>query len=67
MEDGKEFSIADVEDCEGKKKKLERFNMCVNDVPEEEVGSSPILLIRKLPIQESDLPGKEAEILEGRY
>lgn len=68
MEDGKEFSIADLEDCGGKKKaKLETFSMCVNNVPEEQVSSNPILLIQKLLIQESELPGKEAEILEGRY
>lgn len=34
-----------------KKKKLERLNVCVNDVPEEEVGSNPILLIHKLQSQ----------------
>lgn len=69
MEGGKEFSIADLEDCGGEKKKakLEAFSMCVNNVPEEEVSSNPILLIQKLLIQESELPGKEAEILEGRY
>lgn len=38
--------------------------MCVNDVPEEEVGSNPILLIHKL---QSELPGKEAKNLEGRH
>lgn len=36
--------------------------MCVNDVPEEEVGINPIVLIQKLIFQESELPGKEAEI-----
>lgn len=52
---------------EKKKAKLETFSMCVNNVPEEQVSSNPILLIQKLLIQESELPGKEAEILEGRY
>lgn len=40
--------------------------MCVNDVPEEEVGSKPIL-IQKLLVQESKLPGKQSEVLEGRF
>lgn len=52
---------------EKKISKLERFNMCVNDISEEEVCSNPILLIHKLLIQESELPDKEAEILEGRF
>lgn len=45
-------------------KRLERFSVCVNDVPEEEISSNPILLIQKLFIQESELLGKE--ILEER-
>lgn len=61
---GKDFSTADVEDCGAEKERLERFSVCVNDVPEEEISSNPILLIQKLFIQESELLGKE--ILEER-
>lgn len=55
----KDFSIADVEDRGADKDRLERFNVCVNDVPEEETSSNLILLIQKLLIQESELHGKE--------
>lgn len=61
---GKDFSTADVEDCGAKKEWLEGFNVCVNDVPAEEISSNPIPLIQELLIQESQLPGKE--ILEER-
>lgn len=57
---GKDFSIADVEDRGAQKERLERFNVCVNDVPEEEISSNAILLIQNFLVKswQGDFGGK---------